>query len=479
MFEPMWTYPGHPAIAGAAAALFDDPASPWVPLFGPEDTGWGESGTPSGVIVSPMLGVALFRKQVLAGLADDRPSGSVQCDANGRVAIVLDRSLTQFAAVHDNDPRRPRPGTTMPIRLGDKYAWKLQQVAGFPRLELYWPRELRDRVIAEAIDRLARYGERFRTTEVSRALYEKAPFYPRHQQAVLVFAPLDRPATAEDVAAGRAILAAGAGAEVRRWSMPAVPMEGRWMELEVPPDDPYLRQYDRVPAMHSPQLDYPQRGLVWQAEEVREGGRWRRYYGFVGRHEIARVQAEEMDFPSPWNTGWSDLSRDLEARLVPPGGRDDGRLILRDPVPVGDPLPIAMTLRNRRGIAVTIPTDLARAGGRPALSEGVSVRVSREPVPARADPVAGLSRGVPEPAPWTKVEPRREPDRYRSSASRALDPTGTAEVLRLDLRELFALDRPGRYRIQVALDGIRTEEGQPARVSADFTLNAAEDAMVP
>src|SRR5262249_6568597 len=116
------------------------------------------------------------------------------------------------------------------------------------------------------------------------------------------------------------------------------------------------------------------------------------FYGFVGRHEIARVPAEEMDFPATWNTGWSDLSRDLEARLVPPGGRDDGRLILTDPVPVGGPLPIVMSLRNRRGIAVTIPTDLARTGGGSRLRDGVSVRIFREPAPAREEPVAGLSQ---------------------------------------------------------------------------------------
>ena len=39
-----------------------------------------------------------------------------------------------------------------------------------------------------------------------------------------------------------------------------------------------------------------QGGLVWQAEEVREGNRWHRYYGFVGRHVVAQVPAEEIDF---------------------------------------------------------------------------------------------------------------------------------------------------------------------------------------
>src|SRR5262249_15489930 len=112
MFEPMWAFSGHPSIAAAAVALFDRTGSPWVPLFGPDDVGWGELGVPSDVIVSPMLGVAPFRKQVLAGLADDRPSGSVRCDAQGQVTIVLDRQLSQLPVFRPDDPDRPRPGTS-------------------------------------------------------------------------------------------------------------------------------------------------------------------------------------------------------------------------------------------------------------------------------------------------------------------------------------------------------------------------------
>jgi hypothetical protein len=262
MFEPLWKYPDHAAIAAASIALFDDPASPWVPLFRPGDSGWGELGYLSDILVSPMLGVAPFRKRVLAGLADDQPAGSVRCDADGKVTIVLDKSLSQHPTFHPDDLHRPRPGLSMPLRMRDNYAWKLQQVGGFPRFELYWPQELRDRTIAEVVALLSRYGERFRTTEVSQALYEKAPFYPQHVRAVLVFHPLDRPATAEDAAAGRAIFAAGPGMEARRWPMPAVPMEARWTTLEIPPDDPGLRPFANNPGKPWAQIQYLQGGRV-------------------------------------------------------------------------------------------------------------------------------------------------------------------------------------------------------------------------
>jgi hypothetical protein len=291
MFEPLWVYPDHPAIAAASVALFEDPASPWVPLLRPEDLGWGQAGAFADLIISPLLGVAPFRKLVLAGLADDRPSGSVRCDADGKVTIAIDKgrpgTFGAFLSVHAGDLHRPRPGSSMAIRMRDKYAWKLQRLAGFPRFELYWPRHLRDRTIAEIVALLLRYGERFRTTEVRQALSEKAPFYPKFVGAILVFEPLDRPATAEDVAAGRAIFAAGPGTEARRWPLPARPLEGRWMPLEILLDDPTMPSLVRVPRKPSPQLESLQRGLVWQAEEIREGDRWRRYYGFVGRHVIA------------------------------------------------------------------------------------------------------------------------------------------------------------------------------------------------
>jgi hypothetical protein len=479
MFEPMWTYPDDPAIAAAAIALFDNDTSPLVPLFGPEDRGWGELGTWSDVIVSPMLGVAPFRKLVLAGLADDRPLGSVTCDAAGKVTIVVDKGLSMLPTFRDDDPNRPRPGTSMPLRLSDHYAWKLQELAGIPRFRLHWPKDRRDRAIAEVVAALTHYGERFRTTEVSRALYEGAPFHPRHIRAVMVFPPLDRPATAADIAAGRAIFAAPPGAEARPWPLPARPMAAHWTTMEVPADELSLRPYDDRPRERAAMMENFRRGLVWQAEEIREGGRWRRHYGFMGRHVLARVAAEEMDFPAPWNTGWTATWRDLDGRLVPPGGRDDGRLILTEPVPVGGPLPIVATLRNHRGIAVSIPSELARAGGDLSLRSGVSIRVYREPDPVRRDPVAGVSGAVPQSAEWPELAPRRQPARFRSDASRALEPAATAEALRLDLRDLFVLDRPGRYRVEIAFDDIRAEDGRPARISADFTAKPAEGRPVP
>ncbi len=37
-------------------------------------------------------------------------------------------------------------------------------------------------------------------------------------------------------------------------------------------------------------------GEVYQAEEVREGGKWRRHYAFVTDHAMMKVPADEVVF---------------------------------------------------------------------------------------------------------------------------------------------------------------------------------------
>ncbi len=134
-----------------------------------------------------------------------------------------------------------------------------------------------------------------------------------------------------------------------------------------------------------------------------------------------------------------------------------------------------VALRNARGIAVTIPTDLARVigSGGLALRGGVSIHVFHAPEPVN-DPAARSRRGGEEALAWAEVALRRELARYSSDAVRTLAPTETAEVLRLDLRDLFELNRPGRYRVDVALDDIPTEKGKPRLTSARFVLETKD-----
>ncbi len=44
-------------------------------------------------------------------------------------------------------------------------------------------------------------------------------------------------------------------------------------------------------------------------------------------------------------------------------------------------------------------------------------------------------------------------------------------ALKLDLRDLFVVDRPGRYRLAVTFENRKTVEGKPGMASAFFTIS--------
>jgi hypothetical protein len=97
------------------------------------------------------------------------------------------------------------------------------------------------------------------------------------KRAHLAFPVLDRPATKADVREGRAIFSLEGEGEIRRVQLPSMPVKAKW----ILPDE----------ARGGVAVD----GWVWQAEEVRKGGQWERYYGFVGPHVIARVPGGSIE----------------------------------------------------------------------------------------------------------------------------------------------------------------------------------------
>jgi hypothetical protein len=251
--------------------------------------------------------------------------------------------------------------------------------------------------------------------------------------------------------------------------MPALPMPARWTTLEIPDDDPGLRGFDLSKGRPRAQVEMLQSGNVWQAEEVRDGDRWRRFYGLVWRHGLARVPAEAIEFPAPRDAGWSRVSPALDGRLVAPGGVDDGTRIVMSPVKHGTPLTTEVWLRNHRGVDAEAPGSWSRDEGGVSLREGVTIRLYRRP-----DPPARAS-GQRADAPPADVEiPARTSRRHRDDASfLTLAPTATARVLRLDLRDLFAVDAPGQYRLEVAADDLVLDDGRRGPLSAIFTLVGA------
>jgi hypothetical protein len=460
VFEPIWRSPDHPAIARAADALFADPASPWVAVFLREPGRPGvDFRTP--LILSPLLGVAPFRKLVLDGLTIPMEVGSVETDASGKAMVRFPSGATQHSP-SPIDPLRPKPGTKMPIRLADFCAFTLQNLGGLARFEYYWPEAKRDELIAATAAFLRRYGARLRDSESAGLPAEPFPSSRRAAQAVLAFDPLDHAATPDDVREGRALFSL-APAEGRRWAMPAFPLKARWTALEVPDDDPGLRGFGTVKQPRA-QIEMLQGGTVWQAEEAREGGRWRRYYGFVGRHVRARVPAEEVEFPAPWDSGWHPVSGEFDGRLIPPGGFDDGTRVVRRGVSQADPLEVEVWLRNRRGFDAVAPTDWVRTGEGISVREGVTVRLYRLADPPAAGRVPGQE------APAEKELTARKARRHSGGPSQALTPTASVRVLQLDLRQLFPVEAAGRYRVEVTSDSFEAAAGRPDRLSELFTI---------
>ena len=459
----MWRNPDHPALAAAAAALFEDPKSPWVPLFRPRQRGWSE-GNFGDIIKSPLLGIAAFRTLVLIGLSDKTEVGTIVTDSAGKIAIGEDEGWTTMPAPPLDDPLRPGASTRMPLRMADLYAWKLEGLGGTPRLEMYWPEARRDEVVASCAAFLRQYGARFRDSEAARAIRESEPFYPRRQRAVFTLDLLDHPATADDVRSGRALFSLDGG-EVRRWPMPAFPMLARWTALKVAKDDPRLRGNDISKGIATHQVQRLQAGQIWQAEEVRAGDGWRRYYGFVGPYVLARVPAEEIEFPAEFNLGWRELSTGVDLRIVPPGGQDDGNRIITTAVSPDGPLPFEVWLRNRRGIDSTATGDWVRTDRGTSLREGIAVRLFhiRETPPTR--------QGQPQSSDEVAARPvRRHP---ADAPARTLAPAEAFRAMRLDLKDLFDVGLPGRYRLEVADDTLKKGDETPAIASSEFTLSGS------
>ena len=163
-------------------------------------------------------------------------------------------------------------GVDQSIRACDYIAWQISAIEGAPRCELYWTKEMRDAAVEACVAFLKTYGDRF-TAEAPPG--ERA--HPFEKMAHLAFPILDRPATKEDVRAARAIFSLEGEAEIRRVELPSLPIKAKW----IPPEEAPGGGADD--------------GWVWQAEEVRKGGQWERYYGFVGRHVIARVPAGSIE----------------------------------------------------------------------------------------------------------------------------------------------------------------------------------------
>ncbi|HEY8904351.1 MAG TPA: hypothetical protein VIM48_11610, partial [Chthoniobacterales bacterium] len=404
-FEILWHYPDEPRVQQMVATLFADPNAPLVPI-------------PHSLAATPLIGVPAFRRELLRGLDDKSPAGTleVQSVTGGSVSYHLHTSSRDSSDPDSNVPNPPKAGETITLRLCDDYADGLSHIAGFPPFKPYWPEAKRDASIAACRELLTRYGDALKGRPTD-------PYSPPYQfesaTARFRFEPLDRPATTDDVKAGRAIFSLPG--EARVCKMPSYPF-----------------------------------GPAWQAEEALTDGKWERYYGVIRDGRAEKVAASDLDFPTVLADGVS-VTNQIRATLSVPEEFDRSQFNFsfakRSFVPTGQPVPIHIDVGNHNAEEQSVPPTLILppGSGRAALPAGVTLALSYSPevppvIQRFGDPEFdfGPFQRVPLRSGVTAAPAAPGPDMK-------LHPMQVQTVFSGDLRDYFDLTRPGTYRIHAQL----------------------------
>jgi hypothetical protein len=420
--KPLLDQPDQPALASAARWLFNDPKSPWVPLL-PEARG---QQTPhfNNLFSSSLIVVAGFREGVLASLADKTPLGTVSRTEKGSIRRKITGGGTMNSGTNNIDLSDFPPDVEHSFRNCDFVASMLSGLEGCPKCDLFWPEARRDEAVAACVTYLTRFGILL-TTEAPPGAHD----FP-DPKAHLRFPALGKLATPDDVTSARAIFSLEGQGEARVVNLPGgFPQQARWVTLK---DMPVDRTYYPEGVTRR---EYDTDGYIWQAEEVRKGDGWERFYGFVGHHVIARAPASEIEFGGRLGPGWN-LKGGLDARMEMveprPAGFEPGRPIL-----------VALHIRNRLGVDHPSPTELLRPSpdGKPALRKGVSLSLWYTSL-------KGPNSGLNQPYPQDPIEPKRDANFNPGDASRNLATLETFEAMRIDLNDWYDLSKPGKYRLR-------------------------------
>ena len=231
--------------------------------------------------------------------------------------------------------------------------------------------------------------------------------------------------------------------EARLATLPSLPLEAVWTK------------YAGVPRWGNfDEIKHDRRGLVWQAEERDENGKPQRYYGFVGFHIIARVPAEEIDFPSDLEDDFVPVSDELEFMLEPPD------LDLADPnVARG----AVLSVRNPRGITIDAPAALNDPTAR---REDITFRLRHASFPKEGETWPDRATDVG----WILQEPRLTPTQPGPMPA-PLAPAESRPILSIDVRNMFEIGDPGLYILEVHIKGVPLRNGSWfGQMSTEFVI---------
>ena len=115
---------------------------------------------------------------------------------------------------------------------------------------------------------------------------------------------------------------------------------------------------------------------------------------------------------------------------------------------VGDPLPLVLQLRNRRGIAQLVPDSCVRqagAGGL-ALHAGMTLRLEYAPPPQSLQDEFGGSL----PTVWQEMQSKPTDHFAPPADSHTLDATEECAAGQLDLNDWFTITESGWYRVSIS-----------------------------
>jgi hypothetical protein len=429
--------PDHPGMTAAARALFGEKGTwrPFWPLTGAR-SGPGYTHL-SSLVETRLLRIEPFRSAVLTGFRDKSRAGSASVSREGHLYIDWGNNCSSSWPIRV-DAGVPLEELKSDFRVCDLFACLVaEHVDAAPRCELYWPEARRQAAVEACARFLTAYGGRLGA-----------------EKGGIAFPRQDRPASPEQVRQNLAIFSLAGEGESRVVRLPAFPLAAGWTALK---DFPY-KVYDvpRPGYVLAPRTAFLQEGRVWQAEEVLKDGKWRRYYGFTGSHRIARVAAEEIEFPAEEGR-WIPLADGLDGRLlVPPLPLDpdwDG-----PPRFAADtPLRLTLSLRNRTGLDRRVAA--MPPGTRPQLWHSPET-VSRkgELVPAaRSD------------EDWAEV-PLKSALKLSGLAERTLGPAEEFAAGTVDLGDNFDLRKPGFYRLRLTRDGNDADKEREASAEIRFSL---------
>jgi len=429
---PLTRYPKDPLMRRLVKWVFGDD-SPWADSDGPWQRGLGSE------LRADFLAVPEYRDVVVARLADDSAGGIVTLqEPDGLYINYAGGRISCTSAPWRCDPLAGKLGPQVTFRAKDSMAKELSELDGFPRFELYWPEKDRDRALARTLAHLRRYGDRYRVGP-------NLSGFPEAQEVAARFPELDGPATRADVEAGLAIFSLPG--ERRSVDLGKLPRTAQWITLK---ECPFRRRsFDESTGKMTEEVAWDQGGQVWQAEEQHIDGAWKRFYGFVGAGHIARVPADEIEFPG--GELWSPVAGSLDCRLKMPGSVLYDSDSTPEPVTANQPLVFALELHNRAGHTQEVARDwIWRDGQKLVIRDGLEFRLRWHP-PA---PRTWWFVKVPaqKSTEWKDVAPKPV-TRGDRSGRRSVEAAHEFQAFETDVRLWFEVEKPGFYELRVRVLG--------------------------